>query len=390
MSDMNSDSPQYSAAAERHTEEQIRSSLRSAPDVSPDIARLIRSLCGDLSSVETHLVERSLTTDASLRQQYLNLYTELEALQLATWAEVVARAETGDPAAQAWRKVVIERAEAAGRASADTGSRMWTALQHAVTAGVAEAQATWTAFAAFREQLRLSLQFANSQPAPARGSTDWSDVRSVGLPPGIESRLQWETKTDGSLQVSLLLNDAHGQPFLTASGLVALLELELEGDVWPLAECTLAQNRGEWTVPLFDREFASLALQLQPDVFRVVIGDTAPLLQSSTRRLFVTVQDAEGRSISDRPIRLIIEGNAHIEKGLLSVTLSLPAAVRERYRDYLLVLDAGIIAEHWQRLMTWPVKDWGREARTLTIPCPDLADTEAFAVPLRVGLRSLD
>ena len=378
-----------SPPAETLVDEQIRSALRRAPDGAPDTVQMVRYLSGALSYTEARLVERSLTTEAALRRRQRALLAELEALQQATWQEVDALARAGNPAAQAWRALVVERTEAAGQVHRERSAPFWPAIERGAAVGRAEAQAAWAAFAAFVEQIRLSLHLSDLQPAVARGGEDWCKVRLVNLPDNVEGLVRSEMNADGSLQVSLQLVDTKGQPFVSASGAPVTLELELEGEAWPLGTCAIEENLAEWSVPPLEVALPRHAGGLPASALRVIVGAETETSPPLARHLFAKIQDASGNFLSERPVKITMEGAPRVERETLHVSISLPAAVRQAYGDHLLVLDAGITAQQWQRLGAWPIGEWDRATRSLSIPCPGLPDLNAYIAPLRASLQSL-
>ena len=116
-----------SHAADTRLDEQLRSGLRPTTDVSPDTEQMVRYLCGALPQDEARRLERILTAHSEQRQRQFSLLTQLDALQQMPWQEVESSAANGDPAARAWRSIVVERGQAK-RLPRDRGASFWTAM----------------------------------------------------------------------------------------------------------------------------------------------------------------------------------------------------------------------------------------------------------------------
>ncbi|HZT41688.1 MAG TPA: hypothetical protein VFA07_05845 [Chthonomonadaceae bacterium] len=351
---------------------QSREALRPPVLPAPTTTQMVRYLSGTLPIEEARAIERSLVSHPEARGHLRQVRAALNRLQIQPWADVAeqARQESADSeVTKEWLERVSTQAAAMPQARAWWLSQGWSAVRRQAAEGAAEAQAAWTAFLAFGEQLRLGLQ----QPrlAQARGGAEDRPVVAGRLPAGGRVEVLHAAITeDGALQVTIALRDGNNRP-LSGEEIPAHLALVFEGRAWPVASTVGEQDRYEWMIPDAGAALDLPAGQLPPGCLQITFGEPAAPASAERQILLAEVRDAAGQPVPAPPARIELPEAPRWEAGKLMVALQLPAVTYAAYADYQLHLDFRAAPLGWQRLGTWPLRAWGEAAPIcLIIPFP--------------------
>lgn len=236
----------------------------------------------------------------------------------------------------------------------------WTRIRDAQGAEPASLRA---AMLAIGRSIRLMLSVP--QYALARGGSDGL-VREGYVPAGVSLEFFAEIRDDGSLHADV----SFAEQFPGAARPLAGRRLQLElldpsggGIIIDHAESTL-QGCG-FIAAEFQRLTGLPHGSLPGSLFRVTVDD-AITLPRSRNHLFVDSGQGEALAfqIVDEP---------RIADGTLTLTLSAPADVRRRYRDFQLQISVPI-GTAAVSVGSWPMSDWIDDVRTLRAPLPGIAE----------------
>ncbi len=139
---------------------------------APNTMLMVRYLSGALGPDAVFEVESGLVSRPRLRMRLVETRTLLDGLQALPW-KVVWECAAGEgfeaEVAQAWLTLTMERQAAASSAPSRL-AQGWERLYQQAKAGVAEAQAAWTALQTFGEWMKAEWQALGMSPAWARSS----------------------------------------------------------------------------------------------------------------------------------------------------------------------------------------------------------------------------
>ena len=166
------------------------------------------------------------------------------------------------------------------------------------------------------------------------------------------------------------------------------LSLHCEGESLPLGILALMAGKTGWE----GREIgAALGLPVGPlpgSAFQLCRGEQLET-SGAARTLFADIPEsgADGEMGRTRTVALRIENGPQWQGGEVVLALSIDEMLRYAYQDKILALETAALAQRWQRLGTWRVRDWEAEPRLLRFACPGEGDEgEPFAAPLRALL----
>lgn len=350
--------------------------LQPPATAAPEVDQLVRYFSGALGTGTAHAVERGLTANASLRGQARQVRACLRSFQEQSWAEVACQAHGDELTAQvarAWLALAEERI----RVAADV-KELWlkaglAAVRRQVAEGVTEALAAWAAFLAFGEQLKAGLRAPRM--AMARGSEEALVHVTGALPEGISLALNnAENTPEGTLRVSVLLQDRQGRPSAAAEGQTVHLALLVNGEAWTIDSAAVQDCRVTWEVSQLGTVLGLSPGQLPPSYLRITFGE--PEAPSSVERLslLAEVVDAVGKPALAHPAAIDLLSEARWEAEQFRVVVAIPSLTRAGYPAHRLQLDLIISTHNRQRLGEWRISEFNDEPRTLTSPCPGCPD----------------
>lgn len=426
MSEMEPDSLALTPGTEALIDSLLRQHAPQQPSQSsspPTTAVLVRYLSNGLAYGEARQVEQGLTVSTEARKALREVRGHLDRLQSLSWSEA-ARIATGDSreaeTARAWLALAERTSQPGPPELADPPSAptdAWAAVKQQAEAGKAQARALWTLFFAFGAQLQTQMRRPVAALARSRATTLPVDGTWKGECHLSESKID----ADGALHVSAVLREGNGLPTAGFSGWRAYLALRVGGEAMLCAVSALEGAAVSWTaqeigVGLGQRSAAfpayALAILLRPPDLP---PPPLPSLVAFSRRLLnegylvaslelpveaeevvgeigANVLTGEGFENAFPPVPIEVMGSPRAENGRLLISVRLPPITRSAYAaDHRLLLDLGVAPREWQRVGSWPLGDWGEEARILSIPCPGLADgVLASLTLLRARLAPLD
>jgi hypothetical protein len=363
-----------------------RNALHPPASDAPSVELLVGYLCGTLAAPEARVVEQGLVAHPAARRQLIEARASLDALEAKPWQEVAGRAAASGFAAQvarAWLTILTERLGAAPRAADCWLTNGWMVVRRQVEEGAAEAQAAWSAFLSFCEQLRSGLRAPRL--AVARGGERMLPVVAGTVPPGLRIVLtEAEVAADGSLRAAIAAQDASGRASPAMSGQAAHLALVWSGEAWPIAASAFEGARAAWEVPGLGAATGLPVGELPASYLLIAVGAPAPAPRVDRQILLAEVPGpAGGTAAAPAAIELLSE--PRWQAGRFSVAVAVPASTRAAHSGRWLRLELVVSPAMRQCLGAWPLSEWGEDPRTLTASCPGSPDA---SLPLASFLRA--
>ena len=378
-------SPEMTPQTIQFLEQLFRSpeALRPPRAEEPTTALLVSYLCSALPKDAFDRVEAGLTTYPTARQRFRQTSSVLKRLQSVSWGTVQAEALAGDTVAQAWMAFASERADVVLPTTARMSFPSWTKLPTEVEEGLVQAQALWTAWCGFGEQLVASL--TRPKIAEMMGSEE-TEAKIVGeLPMGVTSTITTaEIAMNGDLQVALSLQDAQGGAFQGLAGRPVQLALQCGGEYWPLTSAPLIGDRVEFLVPNIAEALDLPPGHLPHQYLHLTLGDALSVERPPRYVILAQIVDANNQPTGQLPVEVEIHGEPHREPGILTLEIALPFATRAAYPTHQLRVEMAVSAQSRQYLGAWPVRNWDTLPRTLTIAYPG---NQAGRLPFLSSLR---
>lgn len=338
-----------------------------APEAqAPGDDALVAYLSGALSPEEAHLTERGLVRHAAARRRLPVVAARLEALQAAPWSEVEAAQDT---VARAWRSLAARRLETVLHGRKRWVAEGWEAVRTQAAAGVADAQAAWTALLSFADQWGRERRIPRLAEARGPAPVVQSPVPDVTL------MMEAKIGESGDLTGHVQARETDGRTSAALDGRTVRLALSAGGDAWPLAAGEMRDGKAAWHLP-----GAGNALGLSPGPLAglIVTFDETPTAPEAVRFLFA----------GDAGARVELWGTPRREAGRLRLTLALPALTRAAQAGRRLVMSAAVTPGLYQRLGAWPISDWEDAPRTVEASCPG-PDSEFDTAALRLDLEPI-
>ncbi len=357
----------------------------------PSTSELVRYLSGALPPYEISRVEKAVLTHPASRKTLRVVRMELLRLEALPWAEVGTVA-SGDglsaEIAAAWLVLVAERIAAAEQLPARWLKEGWRELyQHFLEAAV-EASIAWSTFIAFRRHWASTPMIP--RPAFVRGSgEELAERQSVDLGEEVSCRAWFISalNSEGSLAVSLSLEDESGDAVTIFDGRALRLSLKTGTELWPLGEAVIEKGKAGWTLDEFAAVMKVSAEKLHANSFHIVFADeeeTADRLPASLR---VDVLDSAGR-IADKSFHLSFMDWPHWKGGQFFARVELPQEMLQRYPSFQLRLEITVSGDHNQQLGAWTLAGENDSPRTLKASCPGSPDSTLSNITLiRAQLR---
>ena len=425
MSEMESDSLALTPGTEALIDSLLRqvAPQRLSQPSPPTAAVLVRYLSNALAYGEARQVEQGLTVSTESRKALREVRGHLDRLQALSWSEAsgIANGDSREAeTARAWLALAEQTAQPGPPELADPPSApadAWAEVKQQAEAGKAPARALWTLFFAFGAQLQTQMR----RPVVALARSRATTLPVYGTWKGECHLSESKIDAEGALHVSAVLKEVNGLPAVGFSGWKAYLALRVGGEAMLCAVSVLEGAAVSWTaqeigVGLGQRSAAfpacALAILLRPPDLS---PPPLPSLVAFSRRLLnegylvaslelpveaeevvgevgANVLTREGFASAFPPVPIEVMGSPRAENGRLLISVRLPPITRSAYAaDHRLLLDLGVAPREWQRVGSWPLGDWGEEARILSIPCPGLADgVLASLTLLRAQLAPLD
>ena len=390
---------------------------------APDASLLVRYLCHVLPWAEARQVEQGLTASSESRRAVQEVRLVLDRLQALSWAETTAIGQGSSREAEiarAWMALAAQTPKAVTpdeTAPNAFGREFWAEGRD--RAEGSRAQGLRTTLLAFGAQWQALLR--RPQLALVRGSADPLPVYGTGQ---AERRLLLTARLDaaGTLHAAATLDDLSGAPASDFAGWSAYLGLLAGGEALLCAASTLEGDRVAWTAagvgsgigqgesvlaagglivllaPLERRALPVPSLvrfsqELLAEGFLVASAEPPPESEEVVGLLAANILTVAGLESKLPPAPWEVLGPApRTENGQLAVVVRLPAITRSAYAEtHRLLLDIAVAPNEWQRLDSWPVKEWGAAARALSISCPGREDgVLASLTLLRVRLAPLE
>jgi len=362
---------------------------RSTPSLAvaelvPDT--LVRYYTGILSEAMARQLETRLTLSAGDRETAAHCFQTITALKALPIAEVRrASEEHGSEAAiaRAWLRCTrhqlydpnddpfYEVRESNVIYNVDRGWTIWQLISDLALAGRAEAHTLKTTLTGFADQVRLAAMRPGM--AAARGLIA-EQPRVVGA--RLECRFDYcDIDEDGTLRCKIRFDEE--TPESAKSGKLAVLHLVSAGFLLPVASAPIIDQTAEWVVEQIGVLIGvvdgpppvnSIAISIQyPDLISLSI-QANPEWSTLPGSMFASIANSTGLETGRVPAEVGVEIlPATVERShALSVSVRLPEITRKAYADAEFILEFAVAPDIYQRLGSWPIREWRDGARILT------------------------